>query len=220
MNEIKSKTFYKNAGNPEVLKAVPRESKYILDIGCGAGDNARALYESGKIVDCITISEKEANYVKSFCRNVFICDLENGLPPLNQKYDVFLCSHIIEHIAYPQKLLADVLKLMKENSVLILALPNFLDYKTRLKLLFGKFNYEQSGNFDYTHLRFYTFKTGRELLEKNNFKINESSVQGFLPFNTMLRYLPESIKEAIIKTLLFFSKGLFGSQLIYIAGKK
>ena len=220
MSNRKSKIFYKNAGNPEVLKAVPDDSKYILDIGCGAGDNARVLIEKGKIVDCITISEKEASHVKTFCRNVYVYDLENGLPDINQRYDVFLCSHIIEHIAYPQKLLEDILKLMDDRSVLIIALPNFLDYKSRMKIFFGNFDYEDSGNFDYTHLRFYTYKTGRELLENNNFIIINSWVQSFLPFNRLLKYLPALLKDFILQCLLFVSRGLFGSQLIYIATKK
>lgn len=220
MNYTKSNTFYKNASNPEVIKEVPDESKYILDIGCGAGDNARALIENGKIVDCITISEKEAEYVKGFCRNVFVYNLEYGLPVLNQRYDVFLCSHVIEHLAYPEKLLKDILTLMDEKSVLIVALPNFLDYKTRLKILFGNFTYQESGNLDYTHLRFYTYKTGIKLLENNNFIIKKLRVQGFLPFNRFLKYLPALLKDFIVKSLLFVSKGLFGSQLIYIAGRK
>lgn len=220
MSNRESKIFYKNAGNLEVLKAVPDDSKYILDIGCGAGDNARVLIEKSKIVDCITISAKEAEHVKNFCRNVYIYDLENGLPDINQRYDVFLCSHVIEHLAYPQKLLEDILKLMDAKSLLIVALPNFLDYKTRMKIFLGNFDYEESGNLDYTHLRFYTYKTGMELLENNNFIVKKSWVQGFLPFNRLLKYLPDSLKDFIVQCLLFLSKGLFGSQLIFVVKAK
>jgi len=220
MNSIKSQSFYKNEGNTEVLNAVPKESKFILDVGCGAGDNARILNAQNKVVDCITISEKEASIVKSICRNVFICDLENGLPETDAKYDVILCSHIIEHIAYPEKLLSDFKKVMHDNSVLIIALPNFLDYKTRLKILLGNFDYEQSGIMDYTHLRFYTYNTGKKLLENNEFIVQKSWVQGFLPLNSILKFLPAFVKNLSIKFLLFLSKGLFGSQLIYIAKRK
>ena len=220
MNKIKSQTVYKNAGNQEVLIAIPDKAKFILDVGCGAGDNARLLTERGKVVDSITISKKEAEFVKNICRNVFVCDLENGLPEINQKYDVILCSHIIEHIAYPEKLLSDFAKVMDSNSILVIALPNFLDYKTRTKILRGNFDYEKSGIMDYTHLRFYTYKTGKKLLKQNNFIIKKSWVQGFLPFNSILKYLPDPVKKIVIKSFLFISKGLFGSQLIYIVKKK
>jgi 2-polyprenyl-3-methyl-5-hydroxy-6-metoxy-1,4-benzoquinol methylase len=220
MNSIKSQSFYKNEGNMEVLKAIPKESKFILDVGCGAGDNARILNAQKKVVDCITISEKEARIVKSICRKVFIYDLENGLPEIDQKYDVILCSHVIEHIAYPEKLLSDIKKVMHDNSVLIIALPNFLGYKTRFKILLGNFDYEQGGIMDYTHLRFYTYKTGRKLLENNEFIVQKSWVQGFLPFNSILKFLPPFVKNLIIRFLIILSKGLFGSQLIYIAKRK
>src|SRR5258707_495130 len=32
---------YQNAGNPSVLSMVPKNATRVLDVGCGAGDNAR-----------------------------------------------------------------------------------------------------------------------------------------------------------------------------------
>ena len=145
-----------------------------------------------------------------------------GLPDdVASSYDVVFCSHILEHIAYPDKLLADIKnKLISDDSMLLVALPNFMNYKNRMKMLMGKFEYEKDGTMDYTHLRWYTFKTGKELLEKNNFTILISQVEGFLPLNSVLKYLPVVVKDVIVKSLLFFSKGLFGSQLIFIAMKR
>jgi hypothetical protein len=48
----------------------------------------------------------------------------------------------------------------------IICLPNIAHSRVRLKLLFGKFEYATGGVMDVTHLRFYTYKTARELIER------------------------------------------------------
>ena len=80
-----------------------------MDVGCGAGNNARILKELGKIVDGITFSDEEVKLASKYCRTVFKHNLETGLPEeTDSSYDVVLCSHMLEHIAYPEKLLSDI----------------------------------------------------------------------------------------------------------------
>ncbi len=80
MNVRMENKIYSNYGNINITNAVPITANNILDIGCGAGDNARLLKEKGKIVDGVTLSESEAAEARNYCRNVFIYDLEEGLP--------------------------------------------------------------------------------------------------------------------------------------------
>ncbi len=126
---------------------MPESSKFILDVGCGAGSNARILQDLGKIVDGITLSDEEVKLASKYCRTVFKYNLEIGLPEDTRlNYDVVLCSHILEHIAYPEKLLSDIReKLKKDDAILLVALPNFMSYRNRLKMLFGNFDYEKYG---------------------------------------------------------------------------
>lgn len=215
--------IYQNDGNKEVLQSVPPNCKYVLDIGCGSGSNGQILVKFGHVVDGITLSEAEAIQAKEYYRDVQIFNLESGLPELlkNRNYDCVICSHVIEHIAYPEKLLQDINITLSSEGVLIVALPNLLHYKSRLKLLLGQFNYEESGVWDYTHLRWYTFKTGRQLLEKNKFQVLKAWVDGELPFGRLTkRVLSEKTRIYIYKLLTKLSKGLFGGQLLYIAKKE
>ena len=210
---------YKNQGNAVLLKLVPIHAKTILDVGCGAGDNAKILSEMGKTVDGITISDEEIFLVSKFCGKVIKHNLEEGLPDgLNENYDIILCSHVLEHIAYPEKLLAAIRNKMQINqSFLLLALPNFLNYKNRLKIVFGKFEYEKDGTMDYTHLRWYTFKSAESMLKKNGFEVISVIAEENLPLKTLLGYLPVSIQRLITSLLIKISKGLFASQMIFVA---
>jgi len=211
------RNIYSYVPNYAVIKSIPRDATTILDIGCGNGGLADFI--SCKI-DGITISEIEYNLAKQKLNKVFLYNLENGLPDKLEKYDVIIASHVLEHIAYPEKLLLDVKKVMHKNSIFIVALPNFVHYKYRIKICFGNFNYENSGVMDYTHLRWYTFKSALQLLQNNDLYVINSFADGKLPFYRVTKKIPEIFQKLIKKVLFFISKGLFGAQFILIARNK
>lgn len=210
--------FYKNEGNLEVLKLLRFNSKFVLDIGCGAGDNARILSENSVIVDGITFSEIEANEAQKFCRKVYLHNLEHGLPAdLSPVYDIIICSHVIEHLVNSENLLEKIKHIMiPEVTNLIVAVPNFLVYKNRLKMLIGKFEYERAGLLDHTHVRWYTYKSIKKLLKSSGFKIINESISGGVPFQSYLFFLSGKQKASIKKILYKISKGFFGGEFIFV----
>lgn len=212
---------YHNQGNQPVVEQVVGKNLEILDIGCGAGDNAIILHHRGYVIDGITYSEPEAELCRKIMRNVYVHDLNTGLPPdLTSTYDFILCSHILEHLPYPELLLKDLKLFLKKDGKIIVALPNLMHYKSRLKLLRGDFEYEETGIWDNTHLRWYTFVTGKKLLEKSGFVVTKSWVEGDMPALRLFKILPIKIRKMIFLGLSSISKGLFGSQLLYVAQLK
>lgn len=217
-NRTTENKVYSNLGNQAVLALIQGEGNKILDVGCGAGDNARILTEKGHIVDGITLSVEEASAGSGFMRRIWVHNLEQGLPnDITEKYDYILCSHVLEHIAYPKVLLIDISKQLSPGGKLIVALPNIMHYQSRFKLLTGDFNLDESGIWDYTHLRWYTYRTGAQLLIHNGFQVILSSVDGEIPWLRIFRVVPKRFRQFIYRGLTKISKGLFGSQLIYVA---
>ncbi|RYZ22899.1 MAG: class I SAM-dependent methyltransferase [Chitinophagaceae bacterium] len=196
MKTIQSKA-YSNNGNREVLRFVNKQGE-VLDVGCGTGDNARILMERGFPVTGITISETELKLAKPFLREAFIYDLENGLPPAltGKRFKYILCSHVLEHICYPEKLLAALKTCLEEDGQLIVALPNLFHYSSRWKLMQGKFEYQESGIWDNTHFKWYTFSSGRRLLEQNGFQVIVQTVTGKLPgYSFFSAFLPGKLEQ-------------------------
>lgn len=217
-----SEKVYSNTGNTDVISLVPASAKYILDIGCGDGSNARLLVKRDCIIDGITLSESERAEAQKIMRQVVVHNAEKGLPFTGAElYDVVICSHVLEHICYPEKLMQDIHRLLKRDGVLIVALPNIMHYRSRWSLFRGNFNYRDAGLWDYTHFRWYTFKTGRQLLEQYAFSIDTATVTGDLPFNSLFKkILPASVSKVVFSGLIKISKGFFGYQLLYRAVKK
>lgn len=218
MQNIEDK-IYANDGNADVL-AFLIEPGQVLDIGCGRGDNARRLKSLGYTIDGITISENELQEAGDFLQNGYIYNLENGLPKgvKNNRYDYIICSHVLEHICYPGKLLLDIKVCLKPGGKFIVALPNLFHYASRWKLVKGEFNYQNSGVWDNTHFKWYSFKTGKELLEQKGFTVITEKVTGELPGNSLFsKILPKRLAKALFSLLTKISPGLFGYQLLYVA---
>ena len=221
LREESKEKVYSNWGNIDVLNLIPANAKYVLDIGCGDGSNARLLVERNCIVDGITLSEREKLEAAKIMRQVLVHNAENGLPfEGSNLYDVVICSHVLEHICYPQHLMNDVYRVLKPKGILIVALPNIMHYSSRWSLVKGDFNYEDAGLWDYTHFRWYTFKTGMQLLEKHRFKVKIATVTGELPFNSVFKRIFSNYFSRLIFSLLIkISKGFFGYQLLFKATK-
>jgi 2-polyprenyl-3-methyl-5-hydroxy-6-metoxy-1,4-benzoquinol methylase len=212
-----SQRVYHNEGNPPLLALLPgNRGGAVLDCGCGAGDNARALASMGWTVDGVTISADEASLAERYCRRVEIANLEAGLPRLDTSYDVVLMSHVLEHLVSPGPLLSDVRTVLKPAGRIVVALPNVLLWRNRLAFLCGSFEYTQEGIMDSTHVRFYTHASGRRLLERHGFKVIHSSASGGVGLGVLRRWLPERAVSALDRTGCRWWPGLLGMQSLYV----
>jgi SAM-dependent methyltransferase len=210
--------IYQNAGNLALLELVrSKPSGRALDCGCGAGDNARILSVRGWEVDGITISADEQSKASQVCKTVHIADLESGIPPeISGGYDLVIFSHVLEHLCNPSRVLIEVRRLLAPGGSVAVALPNVVSWRYRLWFLLGRFEYEEGGVMDTTHVRFYTFASGRRLLESNGFLISMATVEGIFPLARKLR-LPSRIIDLLDRFVSSYWPGLFGWQLLYIA---
>ena len=214
--------IYLNSGNEDVLRLIVKPSSRILDVGCGGGSLAKILTANGHSVDGLTISNIEYKIAQEFVINIYLHNLENGLPDemLHSQYDYVICSHVLEHIVYPDKLLKDIYLVLKPGGSLVVALPNIMHYKSRLKLITGNFMYEDAGIWDNTHVKWYTFNSAKKLLSNYGFLIEMATVTGELPLNSLFaKILAPSIRKRIFTVLIKISNGLFGYQILLRAKK-
>jgi 2-polyprenyl-3-methyl-5-hydroxy-6-metoxy-1,4-benzoquinol methylase len=209
---------YRNSGNLSLIGLLSDPtSGHVLDIGCGNGANAGILKAQGATVDGITISPTELEEAKVYCDRVALYDLENGLPEEfsnRHAYDLVICSHVLEHLRYPEKLLGAVRHIIKPNGYLLIALPNIMFYKTRLKLAFGNFDYEENGLMDQTHYRWFTYRSAQKLLVNAGYKIVRIGADGGAPLVFMRRLIPSSVAKRIDNLFVRIRPGLFGVQIL------
>jgi SAM-dependent methyltransferase len=210
--------IYKNAGNISLLDLLPSSPGTVLDCGCGAGDNARVLNERGWRVTGVTIDPREQKAARRFCAAVHLGDLEEGLPPgIVGTFDAVLASHVLEHLARPERLLHEVRQRLIPGGVLAVALPNIAHYRQRLLFLRGRFDYTDTGQLDRTHLRFYTHGTATRLLQENGYALVYAAVEGSLPWWKARRLVSSSTVDRVDNWAVERWPNLLGHQSLLLA---
>jgi 2-polyprenyl-3-methyl-5-hydroxy-6-metoxy-1,4-benzoquinol methylase len=96
----------------------------LLDVGCGSGENSRALAEKGFKVHGVDISPAA---IERYCRQGFdgrVCDIEGGLGYPQASFDIVFCSEVIEHMVSPELLVGEMARVLKPGGHLVLSTPN------------------------------------------------------------------------------------------------
>ena len=220
--------IYSNAGNIELLKMLEIESGRLLDVGCGAGDNARWIkkkYSQLSVVG-ITHSHEESIIAREIMDECLVMDIETNpraIAESDNTFDVLLFSHVLEHLRNPDQVVADFLPMLKSGGQLLIAVPNVLSWRMRLQFIFGDFQYQCAGVLDDTHLRFFTFITARKyLLSKSVSLVDVREIaDGGAPLWIFRRKI--FTKDFSKKIDLWCCKhwpNLFGSQILISAKKR
>ncbi|MBA2246287.1 MAG: class I SAM-dependent methyltransferase [Gemmatimonadetes bacterium] len=156
----------------------------VLDAGCAGGYLARVLTETRDcVVDGIEVEPESAARAASACRRVFLGSLddEDFLASLAGSYDRILFGDVLEHLREPERTLRAITGLLTPGGRILASLPNVAYWHLRWQLLRGRFEYEDSGLMDRTHLRFYTFETAADLFLEAGLRICARSFTTRLP---------------------------------------
>lgn len=213
--------IYQNEGNRALVDLMERRAASVLDVGCGAGDNAALILVRNPTarVFGVTRSAGEAEIAKKRMQGCFVFDIEGVFPPRLQKrkFDVLLFSHVLEHMREPAETVARFLPLLNKGGQILIAVPNVLHYRQRFKFLAGDFEYQASGTMDDTHLRFFTYVTADRYLLPRNSKLTllGKTATGSFPLWLLRRYfLPKAWSRAADRCACALNPNLFGDQIL------
>lgn len=195
----------------------------VLDIGCGEGFLAARLADRGNRVSGIDVLEapKHADRLEKYV----VCDLMRGLEPAlpafeGMRFDRILLMDVLEHLPRPEEVLESAKKLLAPGGLILVSVPNVANLTVRLMLMLGQFNYTDRGILDRTHLRFFTRKTARRMLERRGFEIVREKAT-VMPVELALGLSASNpLMRAITFLLAAATKlmpGLLGYQSVFLA---
>ena len=210
----------------KILALVPPGS-VVLDVGCAGGYVARALRERGvEAVDGIEPSLEDAEAARPYCRRLVHGSVEDDsavaeLP--DGEYDVIVCGDVLEHLVDPEGALRRLLPKLKNGGRFVISVPNVAHYSVRWALACGRFEYEDLGLLDRTHLRFFTHKTLVEMLKSVGLTVDagdatyratrlEGMLVAFRPF--------AKLHERVVGLLMRRLPGPFAYQYVLAARKR
>ena len=217
----RAERIYKNDGNASLLPLLGSAPLRILDVGCGAGDNARLMKSAfpGCEIHGVTHSAAEAQMAAQWLAACWVFDIECQIPCelLSMSFDVAVFSHVLEHLRDPGAILQRFARLLTDGGCAVIAVPNTLFWPMRWRFLRGEFEYRSEGILDDTHLRFFTFLTAdRYLLAKSpDLKLVSKTVTGSVPLWWLRRrVLPRNWSRSIDALGCRLWPNLFGDQVL------
>jgi SAM-dependent methyltransferase len=147
----------------------------VLDIGCGAGANARALkalHPDTRLVG-IEPNAHAAELARDACDEVFTGTAEEWLKQHPESsFDGVVLSDVVEHIADPVAFLRGLAASPAlRNARFVVSVPNYAVWYNRMRTLAGRFEYAWSGLYDRTHLRFFTRRSIANVLGYSGFRV-------------------------------------------------
>jgi len=179
----KSGDYFAHA-RKEIQPLLPQNCSRVLEIGCGSGATLGWLRQEHRAVRTVgvEIADAAAEKARSFADAVFCLDFErHDFPGGAQKFDLILCLDVLEHMVDPWAVVDRLAtQYLETGGTLIISLPNVRHYSVVLPLLFGgRWDYEDAGLLDRTHLRFFTKTSARALMSHPQFGPVLCTAMGF-----------------------------------------
>jgi 2-polyprenyl-3-methyl-5-hydroxy-6-metoxy-1,4-benzoquinol methylase len=165
-------SYFKN-DRPELQALVPSGCRMVLDVGCGEGHFGEQLTRKKGCevwgIEPVSVAAAEA---RTRLTKVFTGFFEDTCLHLGQKFDLVCFNDTLEHMANPWECLTLTRELLTERGHILVSLPNILHYYEFLSILKNKdWRYANAGIMDRTHLRWFTMKSARQMLEESGFKV-------------------------------------------------
>ena len=210
----------------DLFRRVAGHDQDILDVGCGEGHFAALVARAGNRVvgvDCLP-EASQANAMEQY----IAADLDGGLVGAERAFgkrtfDLIMLQDVLEHLRSPEQMLDDCKRLLKPHGRIAVSVPNVANITVRLALFFGRFEYRPRGILDRTHLRFFTRKTARQMLETAGYEVVEQK-STVMPLELVLGLDPKNpLMIAITRMLAAFTwlaPSLLGYQTVLICRPK
>lgn len=168
---MKKDEYYQNR-RKEIYAIVPPSANKVLEIGCAAGGFRLNFPEEVEYwgVEPVRSAAEQASQknMKVLCGTYD--DVQAQMP--DAYFDVIVCNDVIEHVPDPESFLVSLKGKLAPAGALVESIPNVRFWGNLANLLLKRdWKYEDSGVLDKTHLRFFTGKSFRRLMDNVGYEL-------------------------------------------------
>jgi SAM-dependent methyltransferase len=183
-----------------------RKGLRVLDVGCGFATTSEYIQKLGNEVTGLESSDVAVEVASKRLAHVVLGDMLTA-DLGGREFDAIIFADVLEHVPWPVSALKRYLQYLAPNGTVIVSLPNVGLWSVRLAHLAGKWEYEETGVLDRTHLRFFTRKTAKWLLAQGGLEpvkatYNPGIVRPFVPLAKKFLSKPgeDSAPDALLKS--------------------
>lgn len=151
-----------------ILRTIEKNST-VLEFGPAMGRMTKYLKEA---LSChVVIIEYDRDGYESairyaedgFCGNAEMLEWKTLFSAM--KFDYIIFADVLEHLRNPQIVLEAAVSLLAENGQIVMSVPNLAHNSVMINLFHGKFEYQDVGLLDNTHIHFFTYSSLKEMID-------------------------------------------------------
>ncbi|MDN4620954.1 methyltransferase domain-containing protein [Paenibacillus sp. PsM32] len=135
----------------------PNENIRVLEVGCACGGTlleVKNRYKNSEIYG-IELNPNSAAIAALFAQ-VSASNIEKDMEFEEGFFDYIILPDVLEHLNDPWMVIENLKKYLKNNGKVISSIPNVMHHSVIKSLLNGRWEYEDAGLLDRTHVRFFT----------------------------------------------------------------
>lgn len=187
----------------ELIQKTNTKKVKILDIAIGDGVYERLLAKevlNRCEIYAVDISQTQLKRVRDIIKEGKIVNLDDhDLPYKDNTFDIVIVSELLEHVFFPDRVLSEAIRVLRENGYFLLTYPNSGALQLRLSLLLTGASPLLNYPHNKEHIRF--FKKG-DIIEMIDGKAQLVQYQGlgsflFAKWNFPIRIPMLRIKQVI-----------------------
>lgn len=198
---IKKRNLYVFARYMKVIEQIDfSKSPRILDLGCGDGVLSYLLWKKGARVVGIDVADEAISYAFNrlgYLKGIeFVLGSAYDMPFTDESFDYVVSSDVIEHLEFPDKMISEIKRVLKENGMAVITTPiRFTEFpldKTHFREFFpSEFKEIFEREFKivriiYSHPLFWSELQNKAILGKNIFKYLLNFINMLLKINPHL----------------------------------
>lgn len=180
-------------------------SKRVLDVGCAAGDLARALRARGCTVSGVELDADASRAAAPDLARLVVGDLAQldlAEAFTGTLFDVVVFGDVLEHLTDPLRTLRQVRPLLAQGGYVVVSVPNVAHVAVRLALLQGRFDYRDLGLLDATHVHLFTRRTLLALLSDAGLAPADIRRTTAGPFDTEIEFDRDAVPPGTLDRVL------------------
>jgi 2-polyprenyl-3-methyl-5-hydroxy-6-metoxy-1,4-benzoquinol methylase len=164
----------------EIEPLLPKDAARILDVGAGAGATLRwvkTFFPKAETTG-VELNPEMLGELQENADVALIGDIDACLPKL-KTYNLILLLDVLEHLKDSTGTLQKLSRLLEPEGRVIVSVPNLAHFSVSLPLLLKRrFDYQDAGILDRTHLRFFVEDTAIKLLNDANLIVRKGLILG------------------------------------------
>lgn len=188
----------------DIVALVKGENLNILDVGCSTGINGKYLLDkgiAGRVIG-MELDDEMASHARQTYEKVIVGDLNQSktLEELaGESFDYIIFGDVLEHLVNPDKVLQDIRQHLAIDGSVIISVPNIQHLDVFIHIfLKGTWPRNERGIFDKTHLRNFTLKDLKTMINDADLKLvdlvrhyraRDKPKTKFHPFYYAFRYI-------------------------------